>query len=358
MIEKCNKQLGYEMKHFYKILLLLTVEFLFYSCNTTEPTDNLKPGRRDYTWTVDTLDSPNNELRRTWASSENDAWAVGPGGVTPYDRLWHFDGNEWQPYPQALSIYPECIYGFAQNDVWMGGSDGKVFHYDDNGWRHSYTYIKLDAVGTHINDLWGSNSKEIYAIGRTYINQEPLPRSFILHFNGSIWKEIYFSSKQLQFFKVQKENNQLFLSGIILTQSNEPDTLLFFKFENNLLSEIYRNTMDKITFISLSQLGSKTYFLIGRDLCQYINGKFATVISFSDPLFGYQAFGRNEKDIFISMKGGLAHYNGENIEYLFRFSNSFTSPWPYPVNLSDALFFPAHDKNNDLNLILRGVLNN
>lgn len=343
----------FSVKSFFLLILFLLFNL---SCNTTDPNDDIKPGRRDYTWIVDTLYSPNNELRRVWASSENDAWAVGPGGITAYDGLWHFDGNEWQPYQQALLISPECIFGFSQNDVWMGGSDGKIFHFNGNSWIQSYIYIRSNAVGTHINDLWGSSSNEIYAIGRTYINQEPLPRSFILHFDGTIWKEIYFSSKQLQFFKVQKENNQLFLSGIILTQSTKPDTLFFFKFENNILSEIYRNTMDKITFISLSQIGSKTYFLIDRDLCRYINGKFVSVISFNESLFGYQVSGRNEKDIFLSMKGGLAHFNGENVEYLYNFTNDYTSPWPFPLNLNNSVFFPVHDQINNLNLILRGHL--
>ena len=45
------------------LLLLLTV-----SCNTTEPTDDLKPGRRDYKWTVDTLANiaPSNSYTELW----------------------------------------------------------------------------------------------------------------------------------------------------------------------------------------------------------------------------------------------------------------------------------------------------
>ena len=192
----------------------------------------------------------------------------------------------------------------------MGGSDGKIFHYDGNSWNQTYMLVRTDTSGNWINDIWGSNPNDIYATGRAYIKQELLPHSFILHYDGTKWKEIYFSSKQLQFYRVQKENNQLYLSGIILSQTTEFDTLLFFKMENNKLSEIYRNTMNKITFISLSQIGDKTYFLIGQDLCRYMNGKFEKIISFNESMFGYQVFGRNEKDIFISMKGGLAHYNG------------------------------------------------
>ena len=78
-----------------KVFLLLTLPFLAQlSCNTTEPTDELKPGRRDYTWAVDTVKIPFNYLRRFWGSSPNDVWAVGSGGGLD-QTIWHFDGNGW-----------------------------------------------------------------------------------------------------------------------------------------------------------------------------------------------------------------------------------------------------------------------
>lgn len=338
---------------FFSISLLLVIFNL--SCNTTEP-DDIKPGRRDYSWTVDTLDSPNNVIKSLWGAVVNDVWAVGPGGITAYDGLWHFDGNIWKPYEQALPISPECIYGITQNDIWMGGSDGKIFHFNGAVWNQVYSINRLDTSGNWINDIWGDNVNDIYAIGYAYLAQESKLRSFILHFNGIKWKEIYFSSKQIQFLRIQKDNNKLFLSGLISSQTIEPDTLLFFKLENNVLSEIYRNTMDKIAFISLSQIGYNTYFLIGQDLNKYENGKFIKIISFNNQAFGYQSYGRNEKDIFIRMTDGLAHYNGENLEYLNHFSNSFTSILQRALLFEKDVFFTIHDNLNDHNLILRGKL--
>ncbi len=325
--------------------------FLNLSCNTIEPTDDLKPGRRDYVWTVDTLDSPNNELRRTWASSENDAWAVGPGGITAYDGLWHFDGTEWQPFPQALSISPESIYGFAQNDVWIGGNDGKIFHFNGNEWLQNYVYSKQASNYVFIVELWGTAPNDLYAIA---IVGDDGFKSAILHYNGINWKEIYYSEFPIQFFRVQKEEGILYLSGLILTNGSQD--VAFYEYKNNMIKEIYRKSLGEITFGTLSQIGDKTYFLIDKDLCRFINGNFVKVITFNVEQFGYGAYGRNEKDIFLSMRDGLAHYNGENVEYLYRFSNNNTNPFPYPVNLRNAVFFPAHDKNNDLNLILRGHL--
>ena len=76
--------------------IILTTLLLFNTCNTTEPTDELKPGRRDYSWTVDTLKVPEGRSipYSMWGANENDVWAVGLSYLNAY-CIWHFDGNSW-----------------------------------------------------------------------------------------------------------------------------------------------------------------------------------------------------------------------------------------------------------------------
>jgi len=62
------------------------------SCNTTEPNDELNPGRRDYTWTVDTLAGLNNPRYRMWGSSPTDIWAT--TGSNWNVSISHFDGSK------------------------------------------------------------------------------------------------------------------------------------------------------------------------------------------------------------------------------------------------------------------------
>jgi hypothetical protein len=233
----------------------------------------------------------------------------------------------------------------------MGGNEGKIFHFDGNIWNQTFSYENPSNYN-FIVDIWGKTPMEIYAIA--VVNDQGF-KSVVLRFDGVNWVEIYYSNYPIQFFRIQKEAETLFLSGITL--ANNQQEIVFLKFEDNIMKEIFRKQIGEITFGSLSQIGDKTYFLIDKDLYRFINGNFVKVITFNVEQFGYGAYGRNEKDIFLSMRDGLAHYNGENVEYLYRFSNNNTNPFPYPVNLSNAVFFPAHDKNNDLNLILRGVLN-
>ncbi|AFH50631.1 Hypothetical protein IALB_2928 [Ignavibacterium album JCM 16511] len=340
-----------------KIFLLFTLPILMnLSCNTIEPTDELKPGRRDYVWTVDTLDTQMNRIQSIWGSSPDNVWAVGPGGLNANEKLWHFNGNVWQPYQQVLPTAPECIYGTDQNNIWIGGSDGKIFRFDGTSWNQVHSIIRSDTSGNWINDIVGKESNDIYAIGYAYLIQEPKQRSFILHYDGVKWKEIYFSKSKLQFLRVQKKENTLFLSGTILTLAVEPDTMIIYKFENKILSEIYRNTIDKITYLSLNQIGNDPYYLIGKELNKYVNNKFVKVTSFNNQAFGYQIYGRSEKDIFVRMTDGLAHYNGADLEYLFHFSNQYTSILNRALIFEKDVFFTVHDNINDLSLILRGHL--
>ncbi len=343
-------------KYFALILILIATVLSQLSCNTTEPTDDLKPGRRDYVWTVDTLETQMNRIQSIWGSIPDNVWAVGPGGLNANERLWHFDGTVWQPYQQELPTSPECIYGINQNDIWIGGSDGKIFRFDGTGWIQVNSISRPDTSGNFINEIWCESANSVYATGTAYVTQEPRQRCFLLRFDGVRWKEVYFSKNKLQFLRIHKNESTLFLSGIILTLTAEPDTMCFYKYEKNNLVEIYRNTTNNILHLSLCQINNEPYFLIGQDLNKYVNNKFVKVVSFNHQSFGYNVSGRNEKDIFVRMIDGVAHYNGINLEYLYQFSNQYTSYLNRPLIFEKDVFFAVHDNINDLNLILRGHL--
>ena len=63
-----------------KILFLIAVAALILisncSDNPVNGDDNIAPGRRDYVWTVDTLDGLISPRFRIWGSSPDDVWAT------------------------------------------------------------------------------------------------------------------------------------------------------------------------------------------------------------------------------------------------------------------------------------------
>ncbi len=342
----------------YNTILASIFLLTAFNCNTTDPTDNndnIQPGRRDYVWILDTLNSPNNSLHSIWGSSRTDIWVGGPGGITNYDRLWHFGGDKWVPYTQYVAIFPDCIFGFAQNDIWMGGIDGKIFHFDGFTWSQSYRFDSDTIYTTDIYDIYGSVANDVYAIGLIYYHLGDKAKSFLLHFNGSNWSLKYLTKENVQYLQVQTEGDNLFISGLIRSYGVESDTIAFYKMNNDEITKIYQESLDKVTWARICRLGQSTYFLVGKELMKYVNGKFKLIASFNIENFWYAVYGRNEKDIFLSMEDGVAHYNGENIEYLYHFPNSKTNiSSKRSVILDKDVIFAVEDGINNENLILRG----
>jgi hypothetical protein len=104
-------------------------------------------------------------------------------------------------------------------------------------------------------------------------------------------------------------------------------------------------------------IDNKVFFLIGYNINTYENGAFKPYLNIYEPKFGGQIWGRNIKDIFLRMFDGIAHFNGENIEYLFSFSpNNFIFINDVAV-FGNELFVLSTDYNRDQNIIYRGKLN-
>lgn len=68
---------------------------------------------------------------------------------------------DWCLVPEAVSssIALKTIWGSKRDDVWAGGSDGTVVHYDGTTWATTPS-------GSHrtINAIWGSGPSDVYAV--------------------------------------------------------------------------------------------------------------------------------------------------------------------------------------------------
>lgn len=130
------------------------------SCNTTEqPIIEEQPGRRDYKWTVDTLDYPYNTILRIWGSSPTDVWATSPGGDLD-KTIFHFDGESWKTDGVSRPISPSSVFGFSPNNVWMGGSNGKIWRFNDNDWYESAVIIKDGNTQIVFDNIWGESPND------------------------------------------------------------------------------------------------------------------------------------------------------------------------------------------------------
>ena len=116
---------------------------------------------RDITeWTIDTLELTGVEdmyLRTFWGSSADDLYIVGSSSENLMGSIWHYDGNEWSPV--LLHTY-------------QGGEiDGLVW----------------------VEDIWGFGKNDVYIVGLRWTQADDYSvtdSSFVVHYNGSEWKEI------------------------------------------------------------------------------------------------------------------------------------------------------------------------
>jgi hypothetical protein len=66
-------------KEFY--FFVITIMLVLNSCNDNPLIDDDKPGRRDYTWAVDTMRVPEGRSYPSWmwGADANNVWAIGSG---------------------------------------------------------------------------------------------------------------------------------------------------------------------------------------------------------------------------------------------------------------------------------------
>jgi hypothetical protein len=91
--------------------------------NIVTPED-IQPGSRNYTWTVDTVYGHYNPFTSITGTSPTDLWTANPGDA---DKIfYHYDGVKWTTDLIARPFSPFSIFSFSQNDVWSAGDLGNM----------------------------------------------------------------------------------------------------------------------------------------------------------------------------------------------------------------------------------------
>jgi hypothetical protein len=367
------------MKIVLDTVVITLVLIMALSCNDT--VENLvnpqppQPGRRDYTWELDTLDMPMNYLGAVWGAVPNDVWAVGAGG-TFRDRLQHYDGKEWSAYnKEAILCTGNTLYGFSEDNVWMGGGDeastgAGIWHYDGNKWTRNYIYSVKGEYSTEVTDLWGLSPNNIFACG--YIgykgSTEDSLRGFVLHYDGNSWTEVAKGDKDYQFLTIRSEHTfpssffdlgdkSFILAYKLGNERSDSEIFAFYELDGNNLRRIYSNTRGNIHYANLSVINGTSFFLINQDVYTYKNNSFVKEFSVYNPNIVAIMSGRNSKDIFFDMNDGIVNYNGSDFEYIYRFPVSM-SILGQPLIFKNDVFFIIWDKSGPqiINEILHGAL--
>lgn len=348
------------MKYIKATLFFLSIAITFFllSCEKGTEPEQLKPGRRDYVWTADTLYSPMWHGSSIWGSSANDVWVVGGDGSST-DRVWHYDGEKWEHNTTPIYV-GDCVFGFSANDVWIGGHEGSIWHYNGDDWSEEFKYTRNGSFyGLYIEDIWGVDKNNLFAVGvHMYDGGE---RGFILKYNGTEWKEVYYADYNSLFYKIRSQNKSKSTNYIWAFKRSIPlgdDTTSILKYESNKTEEIYSKPFTELpnSASCMSLVNDKIYFGAGKYFYNIVDDKLVTFLIHDDSNSYSSIYGgRNQNDLILAMRDGFMHYNGSDTEYLFYINNDSLTPLIGSVITDDTVFllvgmFPT--------IIYKGVLNN
>jgi len=129
-------------------------------------------------------------------------------------------------------------------------------------------------------------------------------------------------------------------------------TYQLYEFDRYTVTKLMSGTQANDQQGGILKLGNKVDFIIGFDLYGYDKGNFLKIGRLSDaPEFLNVGFGRNTKDIFLGMRDGIAHYNGEDTKYLIKTNNNV---WiRNGIIFEKEVFFVGSELNGN-NLIFHG----
>lgn len=306
-------------------------------------------GRRDYTWTIDTVKFPPNETAsfgRISGSAPNDIWAVCTNTTDLRYDVWHYDGKSWQPYTLPKIVDAEGILSLSQKDVWIGTISGSIWHYDGVNWKESGPFKPEGYDNVIIEGIWGRSSSDLYAYGAAWVFNTGEHKAIILHFNGTTWKLLDLPDIKTDFLHLRKKES----TGEIFIMGSEDVEYNLYILKGSNLTEI-----GKGRFCSLSNIGDEVYFSIDNVIYKYKNG-LNKWLDLSGTSYKFRVWGRSESDFFgMTDNYILGHYNGSDFKEMYHLPNYY--PVPDALIFDNEVFFLILPYQVRENHILRGKLN-
>jgi len=336
--------------------ILLTITSCKESITEPEP----QPGRRDYIWTVDTLDIfyLSNKI---WGSSSTNVWSI---NMSPdfYHSIWHFDGNTWSTDEVFRLVSPHALWGFSATNIYLGGSSGgKIWRFDGSSWKQITELKKEGLDDIAIENIWGDSPDDFYVVGSGPDNRGYFNQSIIVHFTNKNWNILNTNGLIGDVVHLYKNSpdNKIYLRLTKIGGTESVDSTIIYEYTKGKYNRLYSSEYTKGLQADISIINDEVYFILGNEIARRVNDQFQTVLIISNSNFYHRIWGRNSKDIFLLMTDGLVHYNGSDMEYLFHFSHPNDTPWTQIFDAAifkNEVFFTVYEPTTNLKLIYHGKL--
>lgn len=187
------------------VLKLAIGAFLLGGLAQCQPSATMNPGSPDTTSSVVPVDPSLPEVAKLvevpgwnlheglsgfaiWGTAQNDVWLGGMEG-----RLSHFDGSTWSRVPSPTKFCIRGLSGSSSSDVWAVASEScpflpdstlsssktsEILHWDGTAWSR---VVSRDGELTVVaasgpDDVWAAGFK--------------LTKNFVMHWDGTSWQEL------------------------------------------------------------------------------------------------------------------------------------------------------------------------
>lgn len=145
----------------------------------------VKPGKRDFVWTVDTVNYPGSTqttMDDIWGSSAQNLYITGHN-ERGYGKMFRYDGHSWQPVALVTAEG-----GFIRGPIDLSALDGR-------------SASDIFAVGEHVR-----------------LNPNPPPNfldsSIIIHFDGATWHEEQLPSRGRSLSAIAMNGSDVWAGGM------------------------------------------------------------------------------------------------------------------------------------------------
>ena len=337
------------MKSFVKLTVILSIVTIINSCNhSTEPEP--QPGRRDYTWTVDTI-NPGKEslyMLRIWGAEATDVWAVGSSSWSA-TSIWHYNGIKWSCDSIPRRINPSALFGISKNDVWLGNTNSTIWRYYGQ-WELYGKYKVNNFDNIVIEDFDGTSPNNIYGVGFSDVYNTNNYKAVIMHFNGYKWDFINIPDTKVSFvfMKIDPKSSALIISGMIYDPSGFVPKAYCWD-GKNLIDLPFNGTGD--TFVT--RLGDEIFVSVGSKVYKYSDKRLSLWKDNTNTSIGGRLWcGRSRNDFFIRDVNGISHYNGTDYSLLYK-TNLYVG---LGTIFENDVFFIAYDHTTGKNYVIHGQL--
>ncbi|MCK9281860.1 MAG: hypothetical protein M0P71_14640 [Melioribacteraceae bacterium] len=346
------------------ILLVITVVVIFNSCKEGI-TDPIEPeaGRRDYVWTLDTISKSTGYFSTgMWGVSEDDFWLVGAQGSEIGEELQHYDGTKFTRTFSVENI--GGIFGLNNNKIFAATNSGRVLLFNGTSWKEDFalpTSYEYDEVFASVH---GTEKYDIYVCGRhsqyaKTVKQVDKNFGIIYKYNGLEWEKL-FEYPDSWFNKILKYDNRIYVYSARNPKSGWHDNYIS-EFKNNTLIDIIFDTTGQFT-CNMNLINSELFINKENEIYRMKNGRLNEFINlnnygidFSNTRFMGEMWGRSKNDLFFKMGGGIMHYDGTDIKYVYKLENRFAIAVAGLVFEKSAVFVIEDVINNQM-LLLKGIL--